>query len=68
MKRWQLKAGLLLLGWCPVRAAIEFDTTAGTITSLLEGDLDEELNHRVADRARHFFLQRNLSLRLNSQN
>lgn len=55
MKRWKLKAGLLLLGWCPVRADIELETSVGTISMLLEGDLDEELRHHVSDRARRLF-------------
>jgi hypothetical protein len=50
------------MGWCPVEAALALGTSVGTILSLEEGGLDEELRHRVIDKAHHIFLSHHLPI------
>ena len=62
MKRWELKAGCALLGWCPVEAAMELDTSVGMILVLLEGELDAELEGNVIENTTNVFRRKRLSI------
>ncbi|SDK68157.1 hypothetical protein [Aliiruegeria lutimaris] len=62
MKRWEFKVGCTLLGWCPVEAAMELDTSPGTILKHLEGELDAELQGKVIENATKVFQRKRLSI------
>lgn len=63
VQRWELKAGLILLGWGPVEAALELGTSLGTIQRLETGDLHDVLSGPVIERARAAFEARELAIR-----
>ena len=63
MPRWEFRAGLILMGWGPVEAALELGTSPGTIMGLEEGDPDEELRGPLIERAREVFEDRGLAIR-----
>ena len=63
VQRWEFRAGLILLGWGPVEAALALGTSPGTIMGLETGDPDEELGGPVIERARGAFEARRLAIR-----
>ena len=55
------------MGWCPVQASLELRTSIGTILQLFDGDLEDEINHHVVDRARVVFDSKSIVSKLNAQ-
>ncbi len=64
MKRYQFRAGCILMGWCPVVTSLELRTSIGTVMELENGDLDETLGGQVIDRAETIFREQCLPLNL----
>ena len=63
MHRWEFRAGLILMGWGPVEAALEFGTSPGTIMELERGDPNAVLEGPLIERAREVFKVRRLAIR-----
>ena len=62
MKRYEFKAGMTLMGWCPVTASLELRTSIGTILDLESGDLDAELRGPMISRAKEIFQENRLAI------
>lgn len=62
MKRYEFRAGCILMGWCPVEAAIELRTSIQTIIDLETGCMEEELQGAVVTRAAEVFQRHGVRL------
>ena len=62
MRRWEFRAGLILLGWGPVEAAIELGTSPGTVMTLEAGEADDLLGGTTIERASAIFERHQLAI------